>query len=167
MNLREPRSLVLLLCIGGVLDTGLAQRSFNGAIMRIIALRLVNCLCVQDTRISIHCSALLCKLMRGPLPAIDEIVIFDAGKAQCYLHQLMYRAIRLFNRGLGHGIGCSVGSGDHNVANRLPCINPWAVFVMPSLCRPGHVTGLCFSHTHHAVESNLIADPQRHFAPVP
>ena len=29
----------------------------------------------------------------------------------------MNRAVRLFNCGLGHGVGCSVGSGDHNVAN--------------------------------------------------
>jgi len=43
-----------------------------------------------------------------------------------WLRQLVYRAMRLYNRGLGHGVGCSVGASDHNVANRLPCINPWA-----------------------------------------
>jgi hypothetical protein len=34
----------------------------------------------------------------------------------------VHSPVRLFNRGLGHGIGCSGGSGDDNIANRLPCI---------------------------------------------
>jgi hypothetical protein len=88
----------------------------------------------------VWCTALLSKSIGGRNQLVHDARFAarvagtaDQAFVKCYLHQLVYRAVRLFNRGLGHGVGCSVGSGDHNVANRLPCINPWAAFVLPPL----------------------------------
>ena len=56
------------------------------------------------------------------------------------LVRLCHGTVRLFNRGLGHGVGRSVDTGEHDIADRLPCIDPRASFVSPVLRPPRHVT---------------------------
>jgi len=52
----------------------------------------------------------------------------------------MYGAVRLFNRGFGHGIGRGIDTGERDIADALPRVDPWAAFMSPPLRPPGHVT---------------------------
>jgi hypothetical protein len=54
----------------------------------------------------------------------------------------VYRPVRLFNRGLGHGIRRSVYSGECDIADALPRIDPWAAFVSPIYVQPRYVIRL-------------------------
>jgi len=54
--------------------------------------------------------------------------------------QAVYGTVRLFNRCFGHGVGRCVDTGERDIADALPRIHPWAVFVLPHFRPPGHVT---------------------------
>ena len=58
------------------------------------------------------------------------------------LHQLVDRTVGLFNRGLGHGVCRGVVGGESDVADALPRVDPWAMFVLPIDVPPRHVIRL-------------------------